>query len=195
LTNMESLFAEQQELVSHIDAALTGLGGYSNSKLRGDICCRVVMDYLSNHVPETHRIVGPNAWVAGFPTEFDLAVVTSDARPERFSAIYPAEGVRLLIEVKQSGVFARRDELRSKLERVYKDFQAVSTLHEHISWLYLTVREVTRPKKPRSIDFLALTRHVLGNDRVACLRDSRTRELLRGEWDRAVDLVVGACMR
>jgi hypothetical protein len=118
--------------------------------------------------------------------------VASDARPKRFSAIYPAEGVRLLIEVKQSGVFARRDELQSKLERVYKDFQAVSTEHEHISWLYLTVREVTRPKKPRSIDFLARTRDVLGNDRVACLRDSRTPDLLPGEWDRAVDLVVRA---
>ena len=192
---MGNLFAEQQELVSHIDAALSRLGGYSNSKLRGDICCRVVMDYLSKHVPKAYRIVGPNVWVAGFPTEFDLAVVTSDARPKRSSAIYSAEGVRLLIEVKQSGVFARRDELRSKLMRICADFQAVSSVHEHISWLYLTVREVTRPKKPRSIDFLARTRDVLGNDRVACLRDSRTRDLLPREWDRAVALVVRACMR
>ena len=72
-------------------------------KFNRDLVCRVVREFLRKHLPKGVKIAGPNAYIEGYPTEFDLLLVTEDALPAAFTNAYRDSEVRFVIEIKSHG--------------------------------------------------------------------------------------------
>lgn len=73
------------------------------NKFKGDVAVQLVMSRLKRHLPIHLKLVGPAAYVKGFPSELDIMVVDMAARPVPFTSAYVQERVRCIIEVKYSG--------------------------------------------------------------------------------------------
>jgi hypothetical protein len=159
------------------------------NKLRGDAWARLVAYYIQKRLNLTLKVVGPNVYIDGFPTEFDLLVVRQSAEPQQFTAAYLPQGVVAAIEVKEHGVFGGRQHLRIDLGKMKAKFDAVATQFSHISCVYLTMKEVSQPKRAQSINYLEETRKGLAYYQVFCLQDSRTGTIIPGEWERFVQLL------
>ncbi|GEM_PF-1328677 len=186
---------EQEELVDTVkqNVASQKLQGRNFTRLRGDLTARIVKSFLEKHAPNFLTVVGPNVYVDGFSTEFDLAIVKSGCQPlsvdftaqQISTASYKPRDILVLIEVKLSGTYGTKLGLQERLFRLRHDFEAT-----HVSkWAYLTVSEVSVPVWQKSINYLDDTRTALGPDRVFCLRDSRKKLILpelERDWDRFV---------
>jgi len=126
-TNLErsvDLMAEQYEILYLVDEIRKEFGGrgLSWNRFRGDAISRVVAYYLEKHLPNDIKVVR-SAWVAGCENEFDLLIVDKDAEPLGFTNAYPKDHVRLLIEVKGSGVFYKRDEVKERLSKMFEKWK------------------------------------------------------------------------
>ena len=117
----EHLFIEQDEIIENINKIREEFRGrgLSWNRIRGDAFTRVVAHYLKKHLANRFCIARL-AWVEGCETEFDLLVVDKDAEPIGFTGAYPKEQVHLLIEVKGSGVFYKREKIKEHLYKFEK---------------------------------------------------------------------------
>lgn len=118
LEHLVELMAEQHEileLVGRIREEYRGRG-MSWNRFRGDAISRIVAHYLEKHLPEGFKVV-MSAWVEGCEIEFDLLIVDKGVDPLEFTSAYPKDCVHLLIEVKGSGVFYKREEVRERLSK------------------------------------------------------------------------------
>jgi hypothetical protein len=197
------LFREQGRIIQTIDEVLNASASkvipsqtarkLSWRKFRGDVACRVVKSHLQRHVPDSLKVVGPNVFIQGFPSEFDLMVVSSGSRPFPFTSSYPSDDVHTIVEVKKKGTgFGKNDltRLRHRLDAVVR---TIPRMKRRIT--YLTISETSKPKRRGSINYLERTRKVLEPDYdVFCLKDSRTNEVLVesgiGQWEGFVKSVV-----
>ena len=157
------------------------------NKFNGDLACRVVKEFLRKHLPKQVKVVGPNAYIEGYPTEFDLLVVTESALPAAFTSAYRSDDVRFVIEVKSHGYMNRG--FPSKL---LSEFEAIRERYKNVNCTYLTVRETWNPKRAASISYIRQLKNVLEPKyRVFCLAESRTQELIPGQWGQFVNHVFG----
>lgn len=149
--------------------------GLSWNRLRGDAIARVVAHYLKRHIPKQVKIV-LLAWIEGCATEFDLMIVNEEAKPIGFTSAYPRDQVHLLVEVKASGVFYKRDEVRKRLSELFGKWRNETKkpiLYLSLWEAHSHVEEVLK---------------ALGNDTAFIL--SVEREGLRPiEWERFVEKV------
>jgi len=58
--------------------------------------------------------------VEGCPIEFDIPIVDKDAETIGFTGAYPKDKVHLLIEVKGSGVFYRKNKVKESLSERFE---------------------------------------------------------------------------
>jgi len=118
------LMIEQSEIIeqaNNIYEKLRGLGLKWN-RFRGNTISNIIARYLEKHLPNDIRLV-KLAWVEGCPTEFDILVVDKDARPIDFTDAYPKEQVRLLIEIKSSGVYYKREDIKNHMSEMFKKWK------------------------------------------------------------------------
>jgi len=156
------------------------------NKFNGDLACRVVKEFLRKHLPRQVKAVGPNAYIDGYPTEFDLLIVTEDAIPAAFTNAYLDSEVRLVIEVKSHGYMNR--DFPSKL---LTEFQTIQGRYKNVNCTYLTIRETWNTKGESSISYLRELKKVLEPKyQVFCLAESRTQELIPGQWRQFVNHVL-----
>jgi hypothetical protein len=162
---------------------------FSWNKFNGDLACPVVKQFLKKRLPRNFKLVGPNAYIEGYPTEFDLLLVTESAIPAAFTNAYQEDEVRFVIEVKSHGYMDR--EFPSRL---LKEFETVQARYKNVSCAYLTIRETWNPKREGSISFVRELKKVLEPKyQVFCLAESRTHELIPGQWRQFVNhLSVGS---
>jgi len=165
------------------------------NKLKGDAWARLVGHYIQKHLSQTLKVGGPNIYIDGFPTEFDLLIVRQSADPKQFTAAYLPQKVVAAIEVKEHGVFGGRQDLPRVLGKIKADFDAVVTQFSHIACVYLTMKEVSHPKRTTSINYLEETKNELAPYQVFCLQDSRSGAIITGEWERFVQLLEGLPQR
>jgi len=159
------------------------------NKFNGDLTCRAVREYLRKHLPKEVKLAGPNAYIDGYPTEFDLLLVTEDALPAAFTNAYRDHEVRFIIEVKSHGYMNR--EFPSKL---LSEFDAVRERYKNVNCTYLTIRETWMPKRDASISYVRELKKVLEPKyRVFCLAESRTAELVPGQWQQFVNHISENC--
>jgi len=92
--------------------------GLSRNRFRGDAISRIVQHYLQKHLPEDVKI-GRSAWVEECGNEFDLLIVIKDAKPKGSTGAYRKEDAHLIIEVKGSGVFYRREDDKGRLSEMF----------------------------------------------------------------------------
>ena len=92
--------------------------GLSWNRFRGDAISRIVEHYLQKHLLNDIKVVR-SAWVEECGNEFDLLIVSKDAKPKVFTGAYRKEDVHLIIEVKGSGVFFRREDVKKRLSEMF----------------------------------------------------------------------------
>lgn len=97
---------EQMEILKVIEGNMR-LGGRAWNKYNGDVCCRIVKEYVEKYVSKDCKVVGPHVYAKGIPTKFDLSIVDKNAMPERYVNAYPVESIRCIIEVKKRGLYGR----------------------------------------------------------------------------------------
>ena len=189
VTSMTPFDVEQHEIIRYIEMAISKNVADERkkpwSKFDGDVTCRVVMDFLQRHLPGDLKLVGPNAYVGGHPTEFDLMVVDRDAEPYRYTNSYPKQKTRFVIEVKTKG-----DWDVAGLRRVYSKFEEVVNDCPHIRFCYLTITDTWNPRRPGSIRYVDRAKDELKPHRVFCLKESRTTEVHEGQWEAFVSYVL-----
>ena len=162
---------------------------FSWNKFNGDVACRVVKSFLERHIAGSLKIVGPNVFIRGYPMEFDLMVVSSQSRPFPFTNSYPGDDVRAVVEVKKKGTGFGKDDLTRLRYRLDSVVRSIPRLRRRI--LYLTISETSKPRRLGSINYLSKTRKALEPDYgVFCLKDSRTHEILLGQWEGFVKAVM-----
>ncbi len=189
--NDSAAMQEQQEIVSTIRtsekrAATSGGRKYSWNKFNGDLVCRVVKVFLKHRLPSNLKLVGPNVYIDGYPTEFDLLLVNQNAIPRAFTNAYRNEEVRFVIEVKSHG-YMRHD----YPQKLLCDFDALRRYYPNINCVYLTIRETWKTTKSGSISYVEdMKRTLEPKYRAFCLAESRTQEIVPGQWREFVNCFV-----
>lgn len=151
-------------------------------KYIGDVCCRIFREYLLAEIPKRYKISSPNAYIVGFPTEFDLLIIDENAITEKFTNAFKPENVKWGLEIKTRGLYGGRKILENKIIKIKQIFENVRKSQPSINFAYLTYKEVAYPKKSGSIRYLDETRHALAPYQVFCLKDSRTGKMIDNEW-------------
>lgn len=155
-------------------------------KYYGDTCARVFMEFILKEIPPIYTISSPNAYIEGFPTEFDLLIVNKNAIPVKHTNAYFPNQVKCGFEIKAHGTgFGGREDLEKDNKNIRNNFEAVKRKYQHINFVYLTYEEVAFPKRENSIKYLDVTKEVLKPYKVFCLKDSRRGEI-EGEWEKFV---------
>lgn len=194
---------EQLEIIRHINSLLDEHSGYGWGHFQGDVIPRVLAYYINMHLPNSRKIVGPNVYIEGVPTEFDLMVVDAESNPLPFTSAYPAEHIRCVIEVKRRGIFGRIDTFKKKVERMKDNFDKAlfiwgwdkDGLHRtkerrvNCKAAYITISETVNPKREGSHNYGNITRELLTPYPAFILQDSRSNELQYGEWQRFIEWI------
>ena len=128
----------------------------------------------------------PNAYITGFPVEYDLLIIMKGAKPEKYTRSFDPKDVHLGMELKMNGIYGSRKDLKKNIQKVKNNFDLVKDEHNHTDFVYLTFSEVTNPKRKGSIDYLEINRDVFEPDYGAfCLSDSRREAItpdLENQW-------------
>lgn len=161
-------------------------------KYYGDACVRIFREFISREISSEYTVSSPNAYIEGYPTEFDLLVVVDDnASPMEHTNAYFPEKVKCGFEIKAHGTgYGSHEDLEKDIKRIKDNFVAVNKKQHHINFVYLTYEETINPKRDTSIRYLDETKKVMEPYKVFCLRDSsRKRELQIGTehgWEELV---------
>lgn len=184
-----SFEAEQMEILKVVEKNVVA-GGYPWNKYNGDVCCRIIKKYLEEYMPEGYKVVGPNAYINGFSTEFDLLIVDKDITPMMFTNAYPIKSIHYILEIKKRGVYGGRRDLQRVVKQLHSNFALVTSRNPQIKCVYVTIQEVGEPKRKDSINYLKETKKALYPFEVFAMKESRSNEMIRGEWKRLVDYIV-----
>ena len=177
---------EQIEILRAVEESV-GSSERTWNKYNGDVCCRIVKEYLKKYVPEDYKVVGPNVYAEGFPTEFDLFIVDKEATPKKYTHAYSVKSIRYIIEIKKRGIYGGRKDLQTVIKRIHDNFTSVVNKNPKIKCAYLAIQEVWKPKRRGSIDYLEETKKGLHPFDVFALKESRTNKIIEGEWERFID--------
>jgi hypothetical protein len=141
---------------------------------------------LSEKIPKEYKITKPNAFITGYPIEYDLLIVNMDSEPESYTHSFNPKDVHLGMELKMNGIYGSRKDLEKNNQKVKNTFDIIKKEHSHINFVYLTFSEVINPKRAGSIDYLKINKDVIGKDYgVFCLSDSRREAItpdLENQW-------------
>jgi len=174
---MIDLMIEQDEIIEHVSSIrekLRGLGLTWN-RFRGNAIFGVIAHYLQRHLPDDVKLV-KLAWIEGCATEFDILIVDKNAKPFDFTDAYPKEQVKLLIEIKGSGVFYKREEVKKRLSEMFEKWKNETGKPA----LYLSIWEAKAHAKE--------VQDALGND-TAFILQIENEEITWGEWERFLNKV------
>lgn len=174
----------QLRIFSIIETIKKKCQGKEWNKFYGDTVCRIFIEFIAKEVAGSYRVVGPNAYICGFPTEFDILIVDATARHIRFTNAFRPQEVKCGIESKAHGIFAGRADIKNQIKKIKDCFVKVNEKHPDILFFYLTYEEVTNPKRESSIKYLMETEKELAPYEVFCLKDSRSHERFPLEWQR-----------
>ncbi len=155
-------------------------------KFIGDYFCRVVKCFLGKEIPKNYQVTEPNAYITGFPVEYDLLIIKKGSKPEKYTRSFDPKDVYLGMELKMNGIYGSKKDLEKNNKKVKNTFDIVKKEHSHINFVYLTFSEVTNPKRAGSIDYLKKNKDVIGKDYgVFCLSDNRREAItpdLENQW-------------
>lgn len=165
------------------------------NKFFGDVCVRLFREFVSKEIPSIYTLSAPYAYIKGLPTEFDLLIVNESAKPRKYTNMYDPKDIKIGFEIKAQGVRDKRENLEKHIRTIKDRFDAVKSRYPHIDFIYFTYEEVAFPKRKTSIRYLEETIRILAPYKVFCLRDSRTRKLIDGEWEKLATFLNNSLQR
>jgi len=165
-------------------------------RFSGDVCCRILKDFLEAEIHPKFRVSEPNSYIWDSPTEFDLLVIRRNARAIKYTHAFQPEDVLCAVEVKAAGMGfgPGRDFLEEDLPKLKARFDAAKGRFPSLALAYFAFEEST-PKRPSAIQFLKLTQKAMKPFPVFCMANRRTGELMQGQWQDFVQYVHESCKR
>ena len=167
---MEISFQDEQLDILDDSNELDKLTGRSWNRFRGDRTMRKIIVLVNRHLKNT-KVVGPNIYVQGVPTEFDALIVKADVEPHL--GVYASSDILAILEIKKHGFFFRKIEGEYKIRESFHAFY-----NTQIPFFYITIKE--------SKKFIEATRSILG-DNAFFLCQSPQGPIITGEWQRFVE--------
>lgn len=185
----ENLQIEQNEILNLVDRLRRPEGTKGWSKFYGDVVSRIIAAYLTRHLPPDYKVIGPDVYIIGLPTEFDLLVADKTATPLEFSSSYSLSQLYSVIEVKMTGIFEKKESFRAKAEKIRDKFQPLVKENSNLKCAYIAVEEVS-PIKETSYNYIEETRKALEPFPFFVLRNNRNKIPYRGQWESFVKFVM-----
>ncbi|MBN1186813.1 MAG: hypothetical protein JXB49_31335 [Bacteroidales bacterium] len=185
----------EKQIIKRIDVAMKGAGckvvTKEWKKLSGDICNRVFGHFIKESIYPSYQVSEPNAYIKGFPTEFDLLIINPETKPVDNTNCYDPDDIKCAIEFKAQGIFAPQKDLKSKLDRMKETYQKINEKHPNINFIYLTLEEVANPVRKNSFNYFKETVEGLKPYSAFCLKNSRgNKEIRYGEWGKFIKAIL-----
>ena len=169
--------SEQLRLIQ-LQSRLAKKLGRGWNKFRGYVIELAVAEMLRRHIPNRVKVVC-SCFIEGCEHEIDLAIVERGAGRLEFDSgypgAYPRSVVKLLIEVKASGLYYPHKSFEDRLKNWFEMLRKKTGKEI----LYLTIYESRKKAE--------MTRKILGK-RAFILKQGR--EVKGGEWKRFIDAVL-----
>jgi hypothetical protein len=154
-----------------------GLRGWT--KFTGDIFVRIVSDLLKQ---QGFNVSEANAYILGYPIEFDLLILKQGAQPEKYTNAYNPADVQTGIEFKTRGMFGGKNVLDNNISHIKNNFLMINAQYPNIKFVYLTFQETCSTKNSGSINYFQSTINGLAPYKAFCLKDTRGGFNL-GQWN------------
>ena len=198
---------EQSEILDLVDSMKRQGRTKGWSKYYGDAVCRIVARYLSKHLSPSLKVVGPDAYIVGFPIEFDLLVCDAKAIPIKFTNAYLSSQLYCVIEVKMTGIIEKKERFSAKVSRIRDNFQSLVKENPNLKCTYIAISEGSPTPKKMAIydpetmrfhqetapqtafDFVKETRKALEPFPFFTLRNSRNKKAYEGQWESFVKFI------
>jgi len=173
---------EQAEIVNIVKSKERRIEGFGDearwSKFNEDLACRVVKQFLKRHLPQHVRLVGPNVYIEGLPTELDLLLVTENAIPAAFTNAYRDNEVRFMIDVKSHRSMNREDS-----SELSSEFEALQEHCKEMTYAFLTILETSNLAGEGVSNRIAALNQILApRGKAFCLAESEPQEVIPGQW-------------
>jgi len=178
MNDKEINFAQEQSQIIHLQHRMSQIKGLGWNKYRGYVSERIVANFLKKHLPNNIKLIC-SAFVDGCEHEFDLMIANKSAKPLDSAAKYPfayqKNQVRLLIEVKASGLYYPKRIFKSKLAQTFQKIR--NATGKPVFYLFIW------ESGPKSI----ITRKTLGNN-VFILKEGR--KIVPNEWQKFIEAIL-----
>ncbi len=172
---------EQLELLSEVeDIRNKGVGG---TKRTGHEVCIIISRYIRRYLPADYKVAGPNSYVGDISTEFDLLVVRAQAEPR--GVAYEPSDIQVVLEVKTTGIKAKRQNYPLEIEKIRKIFDEAKMKNTKIWGALLTCYGTIHPVRETSINYEDLRKRGLEpyNYGVYTLANGRRDKPEWGKWE------------
>jgi hypothetical protein len=143
-------------------------------KYKGDFTNRLLIAFLKKHVRNC-EVVGPAAFIDGFPTEFDILVVSKNASPYPSTNCFKNGDVKLIVEVKKHGFYFKKISAEENIHNYLKPYEDTGKV-----WFYFTIQE--------NKTLTDATKKVM-RERAFFLSTSPNKIQIPGEWKRFIEAV------
>ena len=168
------------------------------SKLQGDISLKIVRDFINRDLVNTDLEVSEcNSFIEGYSTEFDLLIVKKESKPKPHSNIYNPNDVKTIIEVKTSGIYASKENIKDFIINMKTKALNVKNKYSYINYVYLTLKErasiSTRTGNSTAMDYFAETKNNFSPFETFCLSDLKPDSFRSnhsdGKWDNFIKAI------
>ncbi|MEM3844960.1 MAG: hypothetical protein QXU98_04595 [Candidatus Parvarchaeota archaeon] len=142
----EEKIRNDEKEIQKISDGLDDHKGRKWYKLKGEIVNRTIAKYLEKYLNQDYKVVGPHVFIIyeDQPIEYDILILGKDAKPVENDCVYKKDDVKLILEIKKTGLYFKKKEFKREFKKYLKKLSK-PVGEEH--FLYITLRESTGNKK------------------------------------------------
>ncbi|MEM3193253.1 MAG: hypothetical protein QW292_14440 [Candidatus Parvarchaeota archaeon] len=135
---------QDEDEIQKISDGLDDHKGREWYKLKGEIVNRTIAKYLEKYLNQDYNVVGPHVFIKDCSIEYDMLILDKDAKPVEDDCVYGKDDVKLILEIKKTGLYYKKDEFEGKFKK-YLEKLSEPVGEEHL--VYMALRESTGNKK------------------------------------------------
>ncbi|MEM3845791.1 MAG: hypothetical protein QXU98_08820 [Candidatus Parvarchaeota archaeon] len=135
---------QDEKEIQKISDELDHYKGREWYKLKGEIVNRTIAKYLEKYLNQDYKVVGPHVFIENYSIEYDILILDKDAKPVEDDCVYGKDYVKLILEIKKTGLYYKKDEVEGKFKK-YLEKLSEPIGKKHL--VYITLRESTSNKE------------------------------------------------
>ncbi|MEM3192827.1 MAG: hypothetical protein QW292_12255, partial [Candidatus Parvarchaeota archaeon] len=129
-------------------------------------------------------VVGPHVFIKDCSIEYDMLILDKNARPVKYDCVYRKDDVKLILEIKKTGLYYKEKEFESEfIGYLEKLSEPVGKKH----LVYITLRESTGNKDKTKE---ALKYKVFKNNVFIMGQTDGKRQWYKGKWVKFIERVL-----
>ncbi|MEM3192445.1 MAG: hypothetical protein QW292_10240 [Candidatus Parvarchaeota archaeon] len=134
---------QDEKEIQKISDELDNYKGREWYKLKGEIVNRTIAKYLEKYLNQDYNVVGPHVFIKDYSIEYDILILDKDAKPVEDDCVYGKDDVKLILEIKKTGLYYKEKEFESEFIG-YLDKLSQPVGRKHL--VCITLRESTGNK-------------------------------------------------